>query len=374
MGFFPVVQDKCPAIRYVFLLFTGNAEEYLWHVPCTFFGRKRPEFWFEEAEAGYIASAGEMKIFKITERLDTELLGKSHDPKDPKLGEMVKYHPRDYESAQVVILGCPEDEGVERNRGIAGARNGPTEIRRALYCLALHEAIHSQSLFDLGDIITGATLERTHDRLRKVVRRILEDGKLAVVLGGGNDISYPDCAALTEVKKDILVFNIDKHFDVRDLSPRNSGTAYRQLLEESLIDPERFYEMGSEEFANSPAYRNYLERKGVHIYSLDEMRWQGISALFQNILHEDGYDGLFWGFDLDVVRDADAPGVSARYPTGLTAREMIQIAEIAGKATDFGILEVTEVNPELDIDNRTGKLAAILIHTFLSARKKEKRH
>jgi arginase family enzyme len=202
------------------------------------------------------------------------------------------------------------------------------------------------------------------------VRRILEDGKLAVVLGGGNDISYPDCAALAEVKREVLVFNIDKHFDVRDLSPRNSGTAYRQLLDGGHISPEKFYEMGSEEFANSPAYRDYLEEKGVHIYSLDEMRSCGIDSLLQNILKNNAYEAVFWGFDLDVVRDADAPGVSARYPTGLTAREIIQIAEIAGKATNFGVLEFTEVNPEVDIDNRTGKLTAILIHTFLSSRKK----
>jgi formimidoylglutamase len=223
-------------------------------------------------------------------------------------------------------------------------------------------------VFDLGDVKTGVTLEETHARLKQVVQHILEDRKMAVVLGGGNDISYPDCAALAKVKKNLLVFNIDKHFDVRDLSPRNSGTAYRQLLEEGIIDSERFYEMGSEEFANSPAYREYLKRKGVHIYSLDEMRSYGIKSLFQDILENSTYDAVFWGFDLDAVRDADAPGVSARCPTGLTAREVIQIAEIAAKTTNFGVLEFTEVNPRVDIDNRTGKLTAILIHTFFSNR------
>lgn len=311
-----------------------------------------------------------MTLFTITKRLDPELLGDSHDPNDPRLGEIIEYHPRDYESAQVVLLGCPEDEGVKRNKGVPGARNGPREIRRALYRLALNETIHSQSIFDLGDIRTGMTLEETHARLREVVRHILKDGKMAIVLGGGNDISYPDCAALTEVKKDVLVFNIDKHFDVRDLSLRNSGTAYRLLLDEGLIDPVKFYEMGSEEFANAPAYRDYLERKGVHIYSLEEMRSHGIKKLFESILNKNTYDAVFWGFDLDAVRDADAPGVSARYPTGLTAREIIQIAEIAGRTTGFGVLEFTEVNPEVDIENRTGKLTAILIHTFLSHQKR----
>lgn len=308
-------------------------------------------------------------LFTKTKRLDPVLLGKGHDPNDPKLGEAVAHHPRDYESAGVVIVGCPEDEGVRRNQGVPGARSAPAEIRKALYRLALNTNIRSQSLFDLGDVQTGSTLEETHDLLKLVVRRILEDGKLPVVLGGGNDISYPDCAALAELKKNILVFNIDKHFDVRDLSPRNSGTAYRQLLEEGLIDPEKFYEMGSEEFANSPAYQRYLEEKGAHIFTLEDMRTKGIKELFDHILGSRDYEAVFWGFDLDAVRDADAPGVSARYPTGLTAMEILCVAEIAGRATDSGVVEFTEVNPEVDIDNRTGKLTAIMIHTFLSSRR-----
>jgi formiminoglutamase len=309
-----------------------------------------------------------MKIFKLTERPSPHLFAQGHDPKDPRMGSFIQTQIKDYESAQAVIIGCPEDEGIRRSRGRPGARRSPDEIREALYRLAVSEPIRTLKIFDLGDIRLGKSLEKTHLRLRQVVQHVLEDGKMAFVLGGGNDISYPDCAALVEVKKNVLVFNIDKHFDVRDLSPRNSGTAYRQLLEEGLINPEKFYEMGSEEFANSPTYKDYLERKGVNIYSLDKMRSTGIKRLFQKILKDNVYEAIFWGFDLDVVRDADAPGVSASYPTGLTAHEIIQIAEIAGKKTPFGVVELTEVNPEVDIDNRTCKLAAILIHTFLSSR------
>ncbi len=309
-----------------------------------------------------------MKIFKLTERPSSYLFEQGHDPKDPRMGAFVQDQPEDYKSAQVVIIGCPEDEGISRSRGRPGARRSPEEIRKALYRLAVSEPIRTLKIFDLGDIRLGRSLEKTHLRLRQVVRHVVEDGKIAVVLGGGNDISYPDCAALVEVKKDVLVFNIDKHFDVRDLSPRNSGTAYRQLLEEGLINPEKFYEMGLEEFANSPTYKDYLEKKGVNVYSLDEMRSCGIRRLFQEIMNGYVYDAIFWGFDLDVVRNADAPGVSASYPTGLTAHEIIQIAEIAGKNTPFGVVEFTEVNPEEDIDNRTSKLAAILIYTFLSSR------
>lgn len=309
-----------------------------------------------------------MNIFELTERPDPRFFVAGHDPKDPRIGTFVKNRPLDYEKSEVVILGCPEDEGITRNNGRPGARKSPNEIRQAFYKLALSKGIEKLRMMDLGDVILGSTLEETHSRLRDIVGRILKDRKLAIVLGGGNDISYPDCAALMDGDKDVLVFNIDKHFDVRDIAPRNSGTAYRQLLEEGLIKPEQFYEVGSEEFANSPKYKDYLIKKGVHVFSLDALRSYGIRKLFQDIFVDHKPEAIFWGFDMDVVRDSDAPGVSASYPTGLTAAEIVQIAEIAGAQTGAGVIEFTEVNPDVDIDNRTSKLVAILIHAFLSSR------
>jgi len=308
-----------------------------------------------------------MNVFEFMERPDHRLFIKGHDPKDPRMGVFVKDRPLDYEFSQIVLLGCPEDEGITRNKGRPGARKSPNEIRQAFYKLAASVGIKELKILDLGDVRLGSTLEKTHSRLRDIVTQILQDGKMVIVLGGGNDISYPDCAALVKAKKDVLVFNIDKHFDVRDISPRNSGTPYRQLIEEGLIEPEKFYEIGYEEFANSPKYKSYLHEKGVHICSLDELRFYGIKKKFRDILTAHEPEAIFWGFDMDVVRDSDAPGVSASYPTGLTAAEIIQIAEIVGEKTYAGVIEFTEVNPDIDIDNRTSKLVAILIHTFISS-------
>lgn len=306
-------------------------------------------------------------IFKLSQRPGSSLFFKSHDPYDFRLGDKVFFKEEDYPSAHFVILGCPEDEGVKRNRGRPGASKSPGEIRKFLYRLTYNTSLQRLKIFDLGDIRVEKTLEETHERLQKVVRKLIEDGKIAIILGGGNDISYPDCAALAEVKKNVLVFNIDKHFDVRDLSPRNSGTAYRQLLDSGLVDPRKFYEMGSEPFFNSPVYRKYLEKKGAHIFELDQMREKGVESLFRRIISDNEFKAIFWGFDLDAVRESDAPGVSASCPTGLTAKEAIDICRLAGELTEAGILEFTEVNPEVDIDGRTSKLTAILIHTFLSA-------
>ncbi len=307
-----------------------------------------------------------LSIFEFTQRPSAQLLHKRGDPNDPRFGEMVATDPQDYPAADLVILGCPQDIGVERNKGRSGASQGPAEIRRCFYRLAAPDNLAIQ-LFDLGNTLIYPALEETHQLHRQIVEQVLRDGKKLVVLGGGNDISYPDCAALATVFEDVLAFNIDAHFDVRADIPGNSGTPYRQLLEEAYLSPTKFFEMGSLPFSNSSVYRRYLENKGVAIHSLEMLQDCGVEASFKAILEQQTASAIFWGFDLDAVRAADAPGVSAPNPLGLTAQELCQLARIAGCDSRTRLVEFSEVNPRFDVDSRTSRLVAAAIYYYLTA-------
>jgi formiminoglutamase len=285
---------------------------------------------------------------------------------DVRLGESAKRDQEDYDNSNVVLLGIPQDEGVKRNKGRAGSKEAPDLIRTHFYKLVLTEKIEKNKFFDLGNLIVDGTLEEMHDRQEKVVTKILQDNKKVIVLGGGNDISYPDCKSIYNVERDMLAFNIDSHFDVRPDKPRNSGTPYYNLLEEGKINFSDFYEIGIKTFAASPNHTKYLKEKGGNIFDITETKEKGIDNLLAEILAKKNNKALFWGFDMDVVRASDAPGVSASYPTGLTAEDAILIAEIAGRENRTKIFEISEVNPLHDIDGRTCKLAAIMIWSFLN--------
>jgi arginase family enzyme len=89
------------------------------------------------------------------------------------------------------------------------------------------------------------------------VERILRHGKRLIVLGGGNDISYPDCPGLSRAGVTVLAINIDSHIDGRFDKAPNSGTPYHQLLEEKIIEPSRFFEIAGKDSANSVQYERY---------------------------------------------------------------------------------------------------------------------
>jgi formiminoglutamase len=293
--------------------------------------------------------------------VDEALLYSRRDPNDVRLGDIVLRGPADYDRADVVLVGCPQDQGVRRNRGRVGARRAPAEIRRALYRYAVSEAHEGLRLYDAGDVRVARRLEATHDRLTEVVQRFLADGKKVVVLGGGNDISYPDVRALAAVASNPLVLNIDRHLDVRADTPRNSGTPYRQLLDEGRVRPELFHEIGINSFNNSSTYMRWVEEIGAHIHLLGDLRRAGVGATVRAITENPRTDAIFFGFDLDVVHAAEAPGVSDPSPMGLTAMEVCEIADVAAADPRTRVIEITEVNPTHDVGGITARLAANIV-------------
>lgn len=297
---------------------------------------------------------------------DPALFYRRGDPNDPRMGERALQGAGSLDGAQVALVGCPQDEGVRRNKGRVGAAQGPAEIRRAFYRYPVSAAHQGLRLVDLGDVPAGAGLEETHDALRAVVRHCLARVARVVVLGGGNDISYADCSALALEQPDLLAFNIDRHLDVRADQVRNSGTPYRQLLEEGFLRPGAFHEVGINSFANSQAYLQYAEGKGVGVHQLAELRAVGVGAAVRAIVAASPAKAIFFGFDLDVVHAAEAPGVSDPSPMGLTAQEVCEIADVAAGDPRTRVIEISELNPVYDRDGITARLAANILMRALA--------
>lgn len=306
-----------------------------------------------------------MATFTVTPP-DSALFFSKGDPNDRRLGELVDRDPAAYAGAAVVILGCPTDEGVRRTGGRTGAAEAPSAIRRVLYRLGV-AGLEGLPIVDLGDTPPGPDLETTHERQRATVAQVIADGKRLITLGGGNDIAYPDLAGLADAAPPIFAINVDAHYDVRADQPRNSGTPYRQLLEEGHLAPTAFAVLGAQPFANAPAYTAYLEDRGAHVITLHEARLRGLVATARGLLAASHEGAVFWGFDMDVVSAAEAPGVSAPNPLGMSGAELCALAELAGADPRTRIVELSEVCPPHDSDDRTARLAAVAIWHVLAA-------
>lgn len=309
-------------------------------------------------------------LFDLTSRPDERLFISERDPNDPRMGRVVTHAEKDYPFSDIVIVGCPQDEGVRRSGGRPGASEAPAAIRQQFYALTTMNV--KKRIFDLGDIRVGDSLEATHANQLEVVSQLLRDGKRVIILGGGNDISYPDGCAMAEVfgQEWWICINIDSHLDVRIADAANSGTPYRQLLEGGHLLPTYFYEVGFQSHFCSPVYYEYIRGLGVHRIELELLRSRSEPDLElkeqirENFIGHSSSLNTFFGFDMDAVRMSDAPGTSAPSPLGLKASEFIQLVMYAASLANTKIIEFTEVCPPLDIDDRTARLVAIGMHRF----------
>jgi formiminoglutamase len=73
-------------------------------------------------------------------------------------------------------------------------------------------------------------------------------------------------------------------------------------------------------------------------------------------------------FDLDAVSQAEAPGVSAPNPGGLSSDLWLKAAFEAGRSPAVTSADIVELNPRFDPDGQTARLAALTVWWLLRGR------
>jgi len=70
--------------------------------------------------------------------------------------------------------------------------------------------------------------------------------------------------------------------------------------------------------------------------------------------------------DMDFFSSDSAPGASQTFPIGITANQFLPFWQNLCVRHKPLLSSFYEVSPPLDFDNRSSRLAAILIHQFIS--------
>ena len=102
---------------------------------------------------------------------------------------------------------------------------------------------------------------------------------------------------------------------------------------------------------------------------MSEVDRVGIEPCMREALeHAGGAAFLHVSLDMDVVDPEHAPGVGTPVRGGLSYREAHLAMEIVAESGAVDSFDVVEVNPMLDRENATGKLAVELVASALGAR------
>ncbi|MCF6764551.1 formimidoylglutamase [Thiotrichales bacterium 19S3-7] len=270
------------------------------------------------------------------------------------------------------LIGFASDEGIRRNLGRIGAKEGPDAIRCALASIAINKKLN---LYDLGDVLClDGDLERAQNELAKIVKLTIDKGLLPIVLGGGHETAWGHFLGIDQAyaaQEDIAIINFDAHLDLRSLMKgkyASSGTPFYQISEHLKHNLRLFnyYCAGVQPLANTTSLFDYAKKHQVKINLAETINANPYDLGFiETIINQ--HKKIYVSVCLDVFQAAIAPGVSAPQSMGIDTTYVVEALKLLAVSNAVVGIDIVELSPRYDIDRRTAKLAASLLSIFLMA-------
>jgi arginase len=294
---------------------------------------------------------------------------------------------------KVAVIGAALDLGAGRR----GVDMGPSAIRYAGLHARLRElGFESTDWGDVETVIPEAADEGdSHARFlaeikqacERIARRVAgadRDGRVPVVLGGDHSVALGTLGGMASVHGAGAVLWFDAHGDLNTPETSPSGNVHGMPLAAAIgrageafasdawplpaVDPKRIALVGVRSLDEGE--RALLRALGAAVYTMSEIDRRGMEECVREALERVDGDAAFVhvSLDMDVVDPDIAPGVGTPVRGGLSYREAHLGMELVAESGLLRSFEIVEVNPILDRENQTARLAVELAASAFGAR------
>jgi arginase len=294
---------------------------------------------------------------------------------------------------ELAVIGAPLDLGAGRR----GVDMGPSAIRYAGLTLHLEEKLGAV-VHDLGNIdapvAESTPMGDEHarflpqilelcDRVATLVAEAARAGRTPLVLGGDHSVALGSLLGMASVRGSGGVVWIDAHGDLNTPATSPSGNVHGMVLAAALglagdafagegrtlpaAEASRLSLVGLRSLDDGE--RELLGRIDAKVFTMTDVDRLGIEPVMREALaHAAGAAFLHVSLDMDAIDPEYAPGVGTPVRGGLSYREAHLAMETVAETGLADSLDVVEVNPVLDRENATGRLAVELVASALGAR------
>jgi arginase len=293
---------------------------------------------------------------------------------------------------KVTIIGAALDLGSGRR----GVDMGPSAIRYAGLDARLKGL--GYEVDDRGNVGTAVAeaiaagdeharfLPQIKDTCRHIADLVAEtagNGSIPLVLGGDHSVALGTLGGLRRIHGQGGVLWLDAHGDLNSPETSPSGNVHGMVLAAALgragdmfrhegwdlpaLVPGRVALVGVRSLDDGE--RELLKELDALVFTMSDVDRLGVErALRESLAHVAGSGFVHVSLDMDVVDPDSAPGVGTPVRGGLNYREAHLAMELIAESGVATSLDVVEVNPILDRENETGKLAVELVASGLGAR------
>ncbi|MGC1183060.1 formimidoylglutamase [Legionella sp.] len=273
------------------------------------------------------------------------------------------------EEKKTIFLGFACDAGIRRNQGRPGAQLGPDQIKTQLAKLP---CATNKTYCDLGTIVCEQDeLELAQSQFASLISFCHQQGHQTIALGGGHEIAWAHFQGLAPHYSKLGIINFDAHFDIRPNQknqPGTSGTSFSQIAAWCSENKRRFEYccLGIQKMGNTLSLFQRAAELNVRYLSAEDLYEQNLAwhlTFLDNFMLN--LDYIYLTICLDVIAECFAPGVSAPQPLGLTPWQILPLLKYIIQSGKVVSLDITELSPPLDQDQKTARLAALIIAELL---------
>jgi arginase len=291
---------------------------------------------------------------------------------------------------KIRIIGVPMDLGASRR----GVDMGPSALRVAGLQSRIKQLGHHVE--DIGNIKVKqaeeqhygekrakylAEISETCKELAETVKKSLEEGLLPLVLGGDHSIAVGSISGVAahfqKLEKHVGYIWLDAHGDMNTPESSPSGNIHGMPLASVVgfgapelvelmgfkpkIEPQNVVLVGVRDL-DAPEKR-LIKKSGVHVFTMRDIDERGMREVMSEALKFAGDEtgGIAVSLDMDFVDPADAPGVGTPVRGGVTYREAHLAMEMIADTEALVSLEVVEINPVIDLHNKTALLGVEMV-------------
>lgn len=248
----------------------------------------------------------------------------------------------EYEESDVVIFSVPMDATTSFRPGtrFAGNHIRIDSIGLEWYSPYRNMDLKDYKTSDIGDLdLPIGAVEDALDIVYNTTKKILEDNKKPVMIGGEHLVTYPVLKAFSEKYEDLHVIHLDAHTDLREeFFGRELSHATFMYHAHKFLGDGKIFQFG----IRSGDKKEFIwAKEHIHQRKFD---FYGLDTVVEKLKDKPVYITI----DLDVLDPGVFPGTGTPEPGGMQYKDLLNAFDLFEKLNNIVGMDIVELAPNLD--------------------------
>ena len=265
-----------------------------------------------------------------------------------------------YEESKIVLFGAPFDSTTSFR---PGARFGSSAIRHESFGIETYSPYQDKDLtdlkvFDCGDLeLCFGSPEDALKDIEEQARKIVNDGKLPIMLGGEHLVTFAAVKAVFEKYPKMHIIHFDAHADLRDdyLGAKLSHACVIRRCYE-LVGDGRIHQFCIRS-GDREEFRFADEHTDMHKFDLDGLTELATELKSDNL-------PVYFTIDLDCLDPSVFCGTGTPEAGGVNFKELLNAILEVSKTNIVGA-DLNELAPMLDISGASTAVACKVLRELI---------